>query len=138
MNLDGDFSDLEIKAEGSSEVNYKGDASELNADISASSKFNSTGDIERVDIEVKGASKVTFVGEGVALNAAVSGASRLKAEEFPVKNAKIDAKGASQVTLDASESLKAEVTGASSCKYRNRPDLRLNPVVSGGGKFQVL
>ena len=138
LNFSGEFSDLEIEAEGASDVTFKGDCSELQASITSSSKFNATGKIDRVDLDAKGAAKVTLVGEGSVLNADVSGASKLKADEFPVANAKIDAKGASSVTLDASESIKADITGASNCKYRNRPDLRINPNVSGGGKFQIL
>ena len=134
----GEFSDLEIAAEGASEVNLKGDCSEMEAVFSAASKFNYTGNAERIEIAIKGASKVTFLGEGTTLDAEVSGASRLKADEFTVRNAKVDVKGASNVTLDATESVKADVSGASNCKYRNRADLRLNPTISGGGKFQVL
>lgn len=138
LNFSGEFSDLEILAEGASEINFKGDCSEMQASITSSSKFNATGKIDRIDLDEKGASRVTLLGEGAALNASLAGASRLKADEFPVKSAKIDAKGASNVTLDASESIKADISGASTCKYRNRPDLRTNPMVSGGGKFQIL
>lgn len=138
FSFEGEFSDLEIEAQGASEVNFNGRCSELDAEISSSSKFNATGKMEEVDIEVKGASKATLVGEGVSLEADVSGAGRLKAEDFPVVEAKLQVKGASNATVDASDSLKAEVTGASNCRYRNNPGLRLNPVVSGGGSLKTL
>jgi len=136
--IDGEFGDLELYLEGGSKLTLNGNCSDLDAKVLSSSDLKVTGPAPEVDIEVKGASKAELIGDGEALDAEVAGASRLKAEEFKVKNAKIDVKGASSVTVDASESLKADVAGASSCKYREYSGLRLNPMVSGGGSFKTL
>ncbi|MBR5735880.1 MAG: DUF2807 domain-containing protein [Bacteroidales bacterium] len=136
--LDGEFADLEADVEGASKLTINGRCSDFDAKVLASSELNVTGVMDNVDIEVKGASKAEFVGEGMELDAEVGGASKLRAEEFAVSEAKIEVKGASSVTVDASESLKADISGASSCKYRDRDGLRLNPMVSGGGSFKTL
>ncbi|MBR7026138.1 MAG: DUF2807 domain-containing protein [Bacteroidales bacterium] len=136
--IDGEFADFEAKVEGASRLTFNGRASDFDAEVAASSELNVTGVLQDVNIEVKGASKAELMGQGVDLDATVSGASRLKAEEFPVTNAKIEAKGASNVTVDASESLKADISGASACKYRDRAGIRLNPAISGGGSFKTL
>lgn len=136
--IDGEFADFEAKVEGASKLTFNGRASDFDAEVIASSELTATGTLDDVSIDVKGASKAELVGQGIELDAEVGGASRLTAEEFPVTNAKVEAKGASSVTVDASASLKADVSGASSCKYRDRAGIRLNPAVSGGGTFKTL
>ena len=136
--LDGEFADLELKVEGASKLTFNGRVSDFDAEVLASSDLMVTGVIQDVNIEVKGASKAEFAGEGKELDAEVGGASRLTAEEFTVLDAKIEAKGASNVTVDASESLKADLSGASKCRYREYPSLRLNPMVSGGASLKTL
>lgn len=137
-NIDGEFGDFEVYLEGASKMTYNGSCSDLDAKVLSSSDYKMTGPCPEVNLEVKGASKAELVGNGEELDAEVAGASKLKAEEFHVSSAKIDAKGASNVTIDASESLKADVSGAASVKYRDRSGLRLNPMVSGGGTFKTL
>ena len=136
--LDGQFSDFEILAEGGSEITFNGNASDFHGQILSSSKFNVTGNIDEVDIEVKGASKVELNGRGVELDADVAGASKLDAKNFPVTVARISAKGASNVAVDAAEALKADISGASTCKYREHAGLRMNEMVSGGGSLKKL
>ena len=136
--IDGEFSDFEAKIEGASRLTFNGRASDFDAEVVASSELNVTGILPDVNVAVRGASKAEFAGQGGEFDAEVGGASRLRAEEFPVVNAKVEVKGASSVTVDASESLKADISGASNCKYRDRAGLRLNPAVSGGGSFKTL
>lgn len=136
--LDGEFSDLEVDVDGASKLTVNTRCSEFDAEVFGGSDLEVTGSIQEVHLDVKGASKATLTGQGSELDAEVGGASKLKAEEFQVIVAKIEAKGASSVTVDAAESLKADIQGASTCKYRDRAGLRLNPMVKGGGSLKTL
>ena len=136
--LDGEFADFEADVQGASKLTFNGRSSDFDAEVGGSSELIVTGLMDDVDIEVKGASRAEFVGQGEQLNAEIGGASRLKAEEFPVMSARLEIKGASSATVDASQSLKADVSGASSCRYRDRAGLRLNPMIKGGSSFKTL
>ena len=136
--LDGQFSDLEIKIDGASKVTYNGSCSDLDAEVYASSELKVTGGMDDVDINVRGASKVEMMGHGTVLEVEVGGASKFNGTEFAVETADVVAKGASSVTVNASEALKATISGASSCKYKEYEGLRVNPSVDGHGTFKTL
>ena len=136
--IDGEFADLEVDVDGASKLTVNTRCSDFDAEIQGGSDLTLTGSIQDVHIDVKGASKAELTGQGNELVADIGGASKLKAEEFQVIVAKVEVKGASSATVDASESIKADVQGASSCKYRDHAGLRVNPMVKGGGTFKTL
>lgn len=75
-------------------------------------------DAEKVMLTLSGASVATLSGNGKDLHAEVSGASTLKAYNFPVQTAYINASGASTGKVTAEEHLQAIATGASTVVYR--------------------
>jgi hypothetical protein len=87
--------------------------SEMEIDASGASDIYFTGDYDKMDIELSGASNLVLIGNGKTMKADISGASDLKAAEFVVSNALIEASGASDATVNVKENLNANESGAS-------------------------
>lgn len=76
---------------------------------------------EEFRTNISGASSLKVSGTAETLNADVSGASGLDAEELVVRSAKAVASGASKATVNASQDLDVESSGASNIKYVGDP-----------------
>jgi len=76
---------------------------------------------ESLSVDSSGASKLQISGVAARLNADLSGAVQLDADGLTVKNASIDASGASYVSLNVTERLNAEASGASKILYSGSP-----------------
>ena len=83
-------------------------------------------------IDSSGASKIKVAGVSSKFNADVSGATQIDAAALTVKDASIDASGASHVSLNVTEELNAEASGASSVVYSGSPTT-VQKDVSGAG-----
>ena len=83
------------------------------------------GDIEAGDasFDLSGSSDATLTGSGQDVTIDVSGASKIDLAEFPVADAKVDASGASQVTVNPSGRLDVNASGASHVYYLGSPSL---------------
>jgi hypothetical protein len=86
--------------------------------------------VAQLDVVLSGASYLNIRGEGEGLDAKLSGASTLKAFHFPVTVADINASGASDAQVSASNTLHATASGASDIRYRGNPSVTAD--VSGG------
>jgi hypothetical protein len=97
----------------------------------ASEVYLSARGVDYSKLGVSGASNVTIKGTGEKGDWSVSGASNLKGEEFATRNLSVIASGASSARVNASGTLKAETSGASSIRYAGKPELignKSNPV----------
>jgi Putative auto-transporter adhesin, head GIN domain len=72
---------------------------------------------DRLSVSASGASKITLRGEAQSLVVDLSGASKLDANELQSKNVEVDASGASSASINASETLEADASGASRIAY---------------------
>ncbi len=68
-------------------------------------------------LHTSGASKINLAGETDKLSIEVSGASKIDAEDLKSRAANIDSSGASKITVFATESVRAEASGASKVFY---------------------
>jgi hypothetical protein len=68
-------------------------------------------------VDTSGASKIELSGETDKLTIDVSGASKIEAENLKARAASVDASGASKITVFATESVRAEASGASKIFY---------------------
>jgi len=92
------------------------------AEISGASKIIANNvKTETFNLNVSGASKVEIYGEANNLNIDASGASKINTENFKVANAKVDVSGATQITVNATEEVRAEASGASKVNYVGEP-----------------
>ena len=105
----------EIVVSGATDVKTlnKFSGSEMEIDASGASDILFTGDYDKMDIELSGASNLTLTGIGKTMKAEISGASDLKAADFVVENALVEASGASDATVNVKENLNANESGAS-------------------------
>lgn len=68
-------------------------------------------------LHTSGASKINLTGETDKLTIEVSGASKIDAENLRSRAANVDSSGASKITVYATESVRAEASGASKILY---------------------
>lgn len=74
-----------------------------------------------IEIHVSGASKVNVSGETERINLDISGASKVNAEELKAKSAVIDASGACQATVNVTDEIRSDLSGASKVVYLGSP-----------------
>ncbi len=93
----------------------------LNIDLSGASRLE--GGLESGDtrLELSGASHAVLSGTAGDLRVNVSGASHADLEQLKVKDATVDADGASHVTLSPTGKLQARASGASNVRYAGQP-----------------
>jgi Putative auto-transporter adhesin, head GIN domain len=103
-------------------------------DISGASKVIANNiKTNSFNLDVSGASKIELSGEANDLKIESSGASKINAENLKVANANVDVSGASHITVNATEEVKAEASGASKISYIGEPK-NLVKDVSGASK----
>lgn len=87
-------------------------------DASGASKISLTGvKNSALNVSSSGASKITVEGTTGNLTVDVSGASKIEAERLQAENASVDASGASHVSVNASNEVRADASGASKISY---------------------
>jgi len=106
-----------------SRVKVRISVEDLNSlDISGASKTVATNiKSDNFKLNVSGASKVKLEGEAASLDADASGASRIEADNFKAAKVSAHASGASKVLVFATESVRAEASGASNVTYSGNP-----------------
>ena len=76
---------------------------------------------DSLELKASGASKIKIDGTAKELEGDASGASTIDAESLNVEDADIDASGASNATVSASNDLKVDASGASKISYTGEP-----------------
>ncbi|GHB67241.1 head GIN domain-containing protein [Persicitalea jodogahamensis] len=89
----------------------------MDIDVSGASRVEMDFSADKVMVDLSGASRLTLSGRGENLEGEMSGASTFDGKDFPVKEANIDASGASRASVVASSALQADASGASSIRY---------------------
>lgn len=125
-----------VNFSGASNAEINGFDTEGEADIRLSGASVAHLDMEADELKVSlsGASTLTVRGQALEMNANLSGASVLKAFEFPVNEADVDASGASKAQVLVTNHLKANASGASSVVYRGDASVDANS--SGGSSIK--
>lgn len=101
-------------------------------DVSGASKINLVNiNNESLNIETSGASSVKIKGQTENLTLDMSGASQIEAKDLSAKQVSVDGSGASQANIFVSETLSADLSGASQVKYSGNPT-EINKNTSGG------
>jgi hypothetical protein len=110
---------------GASRATLSGFQSAKALDVEASGASHLRGDVEAGDARfvVSGASHVTLGGSAGDATVDVSGASSVDLAGFPVTDASVKARGASEATVNASGTLDADASGASHVYYLGSPTL---------------
>ncbi len=111
-----------LEANGAGEVDISG-FSEDNLEIEASGAVKLRGDVHARNLraELTGASRLDLRGEGRSLEVDLFGASILDAYDFTVRDARINAWGASHAKVNVTNRLEMEESVASTIRYRGNP-----------------
>ncbi len=92
------------------------------AEVSGVSKLTAVEiKTESLKLDVSGASRVEISGQARDLKIEASGASKINTENLKVANADVDISGATFVTVNATEEVKADASGASRVNYVGEP-----------------
>lgn len=112
-SLDGvDFSGASVAKVGGFE---KGRGMAIS--VSGASKVVMDFTVDKVFVDLSGASRLTLLGRAEVLQGELSGASTFDGKDFPVKEADLEASGASSASVVANSSLRADASGASRISY---------------------
>ena len=107
-----------------------------NVEASGASKVSLNGvKNSALGIDSSGASKISVEGTTRTLTVDVSGASNIDASNLTAENANVDASGASHVTVNASNDVQADASGASKIYYSGTPK-NVSKKASGASKAQ--
>lgn len=112
-SLDGvDFSGASVAKVGGFE---KGRG--MSITVSGASKVEMDFSADKVFLDLSGASRLTLMGRAEVLEGELSGASTFNGKDFPVKEADLEASGASNASVVANSALRADASGASRISY---------------------
>ena len=116
---------VSLDASGASRVDVSGFKTPDDVRVTVSGASTARGDMETGDLtaDVSGASTLSLTGSGGDLNVEATGASTADLSDFTVTNATVEASGASRVLVNASGTLNANASGASSVRYAGDPTL---------------
>ncbi|MBC5774552.1 DUF2807 domain-containing protein [Pontibacter sp. KCTC 32443] len=98
-------------------------ASTFDLDMSGGSNVTLAIDAKKLDADMSGASKVDLTGRADDVAFDMSGASDVDARELKAKRVKVGASGASNVKVNASETLSINASGASHVSYAGSPKI---------------
>ena len=89
---------------------------------------------DRFALDTSGATKVSLAGRANRLIASLTGASRLNAETFQAEDVEISVTGAGKADVNATNSLRAAITGAGRVSYGGNPK-SVEKKITGAGKI---
>lgn len=115
---------FEISGASSVKLNNTLKDDQFSLSSSGAANFGGKVDVENAEIELDGASSVNLSGSAASANLTLSGASQLEDYDFEIKNATVDLSGASAAQITSLNSLKGEVSGASSLEYKGSPKVK--------------
>jgi hypothetical protein len=115
--------DASIYVSGASSMEIDMAAAALNMEISGASNVTGRLEAERLTTEISGASRTTLTGATNDLTIKASGASTAALEGLTVQTVDIELSGASRGTVTVKDSLKLNLSGASSLTYSGDPSL---------------
>jgi phage shock protein PspC (stress-responsive transcriptional regulator) len=111
-----------IDLKGAGKATFSGFTEDnLKIKILGAIKANSNLSAQDLAIYLSGASELTLSGTGNAMDAKILGASQLKSYEFSVKDAVVEANGASKASVNVSGRLEIDEGLASKVSYRGNP-----------------
>ena len=88
-------------------------------------------------LDVSGSGTLSASGHGAKMTADVSGSGQVDAAGLPVEEANVDVAGSGRVSLTATSSLRARVSGSGSVRYGGSPS-EVDKDVSGSGSIRPL
>lgn len=130
-------SNFTLEASGASNVSLGLEAEKANVVLNGASNASLDVESENLRIEASGASSIKIDGKTNQLTAEINGASSFKALDLVSEHCKVEVSGASNMQVHATQSIEANVSGASSLKYKGNPQSR-NIETSGMSSVKIV
>lgn len=105
---------------------------EVTLDLSGACNTHLNVDVKKLGIEASGSSEIEVKGKAVYFSVDGSGSTSVSAFQLITENATIDLSGAGDAEVFASQSLKADLSGAGSVTYKGNPP-SVSKEISGAG-----
>jgi hypothetical protein len=112
---------LEISGASLATISGTLKANALKVDMSGASELKGPIQVENLNLDISGASVTRLTGTSKTLHIEASGACRVNGFDLKAESAKVDASGASHVTMTVTKDLRANASGGSSIQYRGEP-----------------
>lgn len=123
--LSGSFvENIEVNLSGASDLTCGLDTDRLEGELSGASEFTNEGNVKDCEIEASGASRISMTGSGETIDIQGSGASSLNMKDFPVMVAHVELSGASKASVNASRTIRHDVSRASKMTYYGEAELQ--------------
>ena len=128
-----------VDASGASKVRLATTVQQSDLDLVGSGASNVDGDVQLDEgsIRLSGASQARLTGSVGALEAHLDGASQMDGQELNVGDLTVELSGASDASVTVSNTISAEVSGASTLKYGGNPRFTRRDV-SGASSIERL
>ncbi len=108
---------------------------ELSYDASGASEVDMEIAVQRLKVDCSGAGKIKLRGTAANVGMDLSGASDVFAYDLAAETYDIDISGAGNAQINVSKSLRAEISGAGSIRYKGSPS-EIDQQVSGAGSIK--
>jgi hypothetical protein len=126
-----DLNRLEISGASYATLANQLKTNSLKVDISGASELKGAIQVNNFDLDISGASVTRLTGNAKSININASGACRVNGFELKAENGKVDASGASHITVTVNKELTANAGGGSSIQYRGEPTVKALNASSG-------
>ena len=103
-------------------------------DLSGASQLQLNVEVPEVEVEISGAAKLALTGEADSGEIELSGASKANLENFVLKNLALATSGASNASVNVTETLGVEASGAAHVSYSGNP--KVTSHVSGAASLK--
>ena len=103
-------------------------------DLSGASQLQLNVEVPEVEVEISGAAKLALTGEADSGEIELSGASKANLVNFVLKNLALATSGASNASVNVTETLGVEASGAAHVSYSGNP--KVTSHVSGAASLK--
>ena len=132
-DITGVFDYAEIEMGGASRCDLNISALTLDQELTGAAKAYYKGDFNTVNLDASGAGVFSIKGLVKKMKAEASGAVKVETFDAEVDNASISFSGAAYGEINALNSLKVEMSGGASVRYRDNEGLKVDVVSMGRG-----
>ena len=125
FDLKGDFDRVDLGLSGAANGQLEASPKVAELEMSGSAKLKWNGKAGKVGLTASGAAGLNFEGSATELRLIGSGAARINAAMAPARDVSVSLSGAAKCDVDVRESLDANLSGASSCRYHAADAVRV-------------
>ena len=132
-DVTGAFDEVKIEMGGASKCGFKVSAIRLKQEMSGAAKAYHDGDFNFVDLDASGAGVFSIKGKVNKMKVDASGAVKVETYDATIDEAEVSFSGAAYGEINATGSLKVDLSGGASVRYKYNDGLDLDVISMGRG-----